>query len=320
MWRLSRSLVLLVLLGLTVSCQPVDPHVLKIGSNNWLGYQPFFAAQSLNYWDHQEVNVVELGSTTEVIRALYNGGLDGATLTLDELITVLGQGRNVKVLMVIDISYGGDTVIATPDVESINDLKGKRVAVENTALGAVMLDALLTKAELKLDNIEVIPTTYDRHEHVLKTGQSDAVITFEPVKTKLLAEGYRELFNSRQMPGEIVDVLVVSDEAYEKYPERISQLMKGFFKARNLIMAKDTTVLASMGKRTGLDTAAVAMGYEQLKLPDLEENKVLMQQCQTGFNGAVEKLMKAMLSRQLIEKSVDFKQACHNNLINELQL
>lgn len=320
MRRWITSSLLLMALLLVTSCRPVDQHVLKLGATNWLGYQPFYVAQSLGYWQRQEINVVELGSTIDVLRALYTGGLDAAALPLDEVISVLAQGRDIKALQVLDMSYGRDSFIADTNIDTLADLKGKRIALENSALGTVMLETVLDKAGMTRQDVELNYVTYDQHEHVLTSKLADAVITFEPVKTKLLAHGYHELFNTRDMQGQVFDVLVVSRQALDKYPDRLKKVMSGYFLARELILEKDKTILASLGKRTGLDTEAVLLGYEQLQLPSLEENKRMMQQCYTGFSGATETFMKAMLSQKLVEEPIDFSKVCHHQLINELQL
>ena len=320
MFRHLGQLSLVMALTVLLACQPVDKHVLKLGANDWLGYQPFFTAQSLGFWNKSEISVVELGSATEVLRAFYNGSVDVAALTLDETISALEYGKPLKVVMVIDFSFGGDTLIAKREIETLADLKGKKVAVENTALGAVILDAVLTKGDLGLDEIHVLPATYDEHERVLTSGEADAVITFEPVKSKLLASGYRELFNTREIPGTIMDVLAVNETALKKYPDRIEKVISGYFKARGLILDTDYEAISSIAKRTDLGRDAVILGYGQIKLPDIKENIKLMAQCKTGFEGAADKLMDIMIARKVIEAPVSFQDVCRDNFIREVAL
>lgn len=305
---------------LLISCNQNDSHVLKVGANNWLGYQPLFVAQAFDFYDKNKINVVELGSATGVLRALYNGGVDVAAVTLDEAMSALAQGKKIKVLMVADFSYGGDALIVNGAIESLSELKGKTIGVENTALGAIMLDAILNKAQLKLEDVNIAPVTFDQHGRFLKEGQGDALITFEPVRSKLLAQSYREVFNSKEIPGTIVDVIVVTEQAYKQYPQRIKSILDGFFKARDLISKKDIQAIASVSKRVGLTREAVLLGYDQLKLPSLQENIVLMGQCETGFSGVVDRLNAIMVAREMIQEMVDFSAACDGNLIQELSL
>lgn len=314
------KIMLACLAVVLISCKQNDSHVLKVGANNWLGYQPLFVAQAFDFYDKNKINVVELGSATGVLRALHNGGIDMAAVTLDEAMTALAQGKKIKVLMVADFSYGGDALIVNSGIESLSGLKGKTIGVENTALGAIMLDAILSKAQLKLEDVQIAPVTFDEHGRFLKEGKGDALITFEPVRSKLLAQSFREVFNSKDIPGTIIDVLVVSEHAYEQHPQHIKSILAGFFKARDLIAQKDNQTIASISKRVGLTREAVLLGYEQLKLPSLQENVVLMSQCNAGFGGVVDKLNTIMVAREMIQEVVNFSAACEGNVIRELSI
>ncbi len=316
----ARLWAVILLCGLLSACAQQDEHVFKLGANNWLGYQPFFTAQANGYWDTDKVTIVELGSSTEVIRALANKSLDAAALTLDEAISARARNNELQIVMVLDFSHGGDVLIVRPELESLTDLSGKTIALENTALGAVMLDAILKSAGLKETDINIRPVTYDEHANVLLNGEVDGVITFEPVRSQLLAQGYRDLFNSRAIPDTIVDVLVVPLSVAERYPERIQAVMTGYFSARKLVLAQNSTTIADIGKRTGLANDAVISGYDQLKMPGLEENKALIAQCDGGLRTTAEKLRNIMMERRIINQNVDLDNLCHPWLIHGLAL
>lgn len=302
------------------SCSPVDKHVLKIGTNNWLGYQPFYEAQQNGFWDQDTIAVVELGSSTEVIRALSSGALDAAALTLDETVSALSRNSDLQIVMVLDISHGGDVLIAKPEITSLQKLQGKTIGVENTALGAIMLDAVLRTAGLALADVTIYSVTFDQHEAVLKKQKVDAVITFEPVRSKLLAEGFLDLFNSRQIPDTIIDVLVVAKSAINKYPQRLQDVMKGYFTARNLVMQQNNRTITNISKRVGLGREAVLMGYEQIKMPDLNENQALLSQCDVGIKPTTEKLQKIMLQRKMLKESVNLAALCYPQLIHGISM
>ncbi|MDX1694077.1 MAG: ABC transporter substrate-binding protein, partial [Ketobacteraceae bacterium] len=292
----------------------------RVGTNNWLGYQPFFKAQQNGFWDTRNIAVVELGSATEVIRALSNKSIDAAALTLDEAITARTRNSDLQVVMITDFSYGGDALIAKPGLASLADLKGKTIALENTALGAIMLDAVLTSAGLSEADVRIKPLTFDQHINALENDDIDAVITFDPVRTRLLAQGYRDLFNSRAIPGTIVDVLVVSASIADRYPEQLRQIVAGFFKARRLIVGGDGPVIDAVSRRLHISSDAVIAGYQQLKMPDLQENKVLIAQCETGLRQTADRLLDIMQERRIINQNVSLDNLCNNRLIHEITL
>ena len=61
-------------------------------------------------------------------------------------------------------------------------------------------------------DIKIVFLGVSEHERAFKNGKVDAVVTFGSARTKLLAAGAKQLFDSSQIPGEIVDVLIVSED------------------------------------------------------------------------------------------------------------
>ena len=312
--------VILVLCGLLVSCAPLGQRVFKLGANNWLGYQPFFTAQNNGYWDGDQVSVIELGSATEVIRALATHSLDAAAMTLEEAIFAKSRDQHLQVVMVLDFSQGGDVLIAKPELKSLSDLRGKVIGVENTPLGALMLDAILKRANLQAEDIRIRPVTYDQHVVMLTSGELDAVITFEPARSQLLAAGFRDLFNSSAIPGMIVDVLVVSKPVLDRYPDRLTALISGYLAARKLVLAQHSATIAGIAKRTKVSPEAVISGLRLLQMPGLDENKQLLEQCASGLAVTADKIMTVMLESGIIRRPVNLANLCNSRLIQEVSI
>ena len=84
---------------------------MHIGTNVWPGYEPLYLARELGYFDDQPIHLVEHAAATEVIRAFRNGTIDAAALTLDEVLLLAQHGQNPRIVLVMDFSQGGDTLI-----------------------------------------------------------------------------------------------------------------------------------------------------------------------------------------------------------------
>ena len=110
-----------------------------MGTNLWIGYESFYLARDLGFYNDTPIRFVEHLSATQQIRAFRNRTIQAATLTLDEVLLLLEQGHNPKVVMVIDISHGGDVIIGNSYIKNLKDLQGRRVAVENTAVGGYII-------------------------------------------------------------------------------------------------------------------------------------------------------------------------------------
>ncbi|MCH5918706.1 hypothetical protein MMA56_24425, partial [Salmonella enterica] len=71
----------------------------------------------------------------------------------------------------------------------------------------------------------------DQHVAAYTAQRVDAVITFEPMASRLRALGARPLLDSSRFPGLIVDVLAVSAQITPHQGEQLRQLLDGHFQA-----------------------------------------------------------------------------------------
>jgi len=186
-WRsVFRALILASGLALA-GCGADNPGALRVGTNLWVGYEPLYLARAIGALPGDQVRLVELPATSDVIHALRGHTLEAAALTLDEVLSQVASGVDLRVVLVLDESNGGDVVIGHPGMRGLYDLKGRRIGYENTAVGALMLDAALRAGHLTPADVTLVPVTPDRHVAAFTTGDVDAVVTFEPARSELLA-------------------------------------------------------------------------------------------------------------------------------------
>ena len=67
-----------------------------------------------------------MGSASDIMHAMRNDVLEGAALTLDETLSLIDDGIDLKVILVMDISNGADVLLAKPEIQSIADLRGEK--------------------------------------------------------------------------------------------------------------------------------------------------------------------------------------------------
>jgi NitT/TauT family transport system substrate-binding protein len=243
---------------------------------------------------------VTLSNATEVQRALRSGSLEAAALTLDEALTVKQDGFDISVVLVMDFSNGADVLLARPGIDTLADLRGKRVGVESSAVGAVLLHAALEATGLSIADIELVYLTIDEHRQAYESGAVDALVSFEPVRTQLMAAGARVLFDSSRIPERIVDVLVVTPAAAERHGEQLKALIKGHFAAIHYLREKPLEAAARMVEREGVSAASIVDAYQGLQIPDLADNRRLLQQGQPGLVEPTRRLAELMLQQQML--------------------
>lgn len=275
---------------------------LHIATNVWPGYEPLYLARSLGYLSDASLRLHEMSNSSDVIKAFRNREIDVAALTLDETLLLLQEGIDARIFLVMDISNGADVVVARPGINDIKALKGKRVGVETTATGAYLLSRALEKGGVALRDIRIVPLTLDMHEEAYLSGKVDAVVTFEPVRTRLLAKGSHIIFDSSRLPNEIFDVLVVRAEAYTNNPRELRQLEEGWYQALTYLKANPADACRRMAKREAVPEAQFQNSLKGLIIPDQSESRRLL-------SGAIlppaRSLADIMLHAKLLQKPVD---------------
>lgn len=295
-------------------CSEKEP-VIKIASNVWPGYELLYLAKDLNYLTDSEVRLVEVPSATMCIQSLAAGTVEAAMLTLDEVLTARAEGLEMKIVAVLDISMGADVVIARPEIKSLKELKGKKIGVEQSAVGAVMLNALLEKSQLSLSDINIVYLTVNQHMQAYQDKKVDALVTFEPVRTQLIKSGARQIFDSSQIPGRIIDVLAVLPHVLNKSPDNLKKIIRGHFKARNYFLTNKNDAAVFLSKRLQLAPAEVAASYDGLLLPDLKENHYWMGGEHSRLEKSAADLKKIMDRAKLLKNDVSVK-----NLVSDAYL
>lgn len=214
--------------ALLAGCQPPPQAPLVVGLGPWVGYDPFIVAREDGQVDTSRVKMVELTTNAEAVRQFRNGLLDGAAMTLDQALQLSSQGIDLRVVAVLSESSGADVVMASPLVISPDQLRGKYVLLEPSTVSALVLRGLLQAGGLKESDITLVSMESSQHLAALQAGRAVAAISYEPQATQLRQAGFSTLFDSRQMPGQILDVMVVRPDVLTHRGGDVDELIRSW--------------------------------------------------------------------------------------------
>lgn len=274
--KLLRALVACALLPALLGCTQKPQEPLKVSLHAWSGYEPLFMAEREGWLDKTQVQLVESHTAADSIEALKSGVVDGAGLTFDEVLRARAEGVPITVIFVCDISAGADVVLARPDITRIGLLKGKRIAVEQGALGALVLFKTLEKEGLTPADVTQVNIPPADQIAAWKENRIDAVVSYEPVSMEVEKSGAIRLLDSRQIPDTIFDVLVVRQEMVEKNPEAIRHLVAAHLKGLDFLHSHPQDAAYRMSKHLALPANEVLASFKGLTLPDLANNRRLL--------------------------------------------
>lgn len=264
-----------------------------------------FLARQEGWLASADLSFLETATATASLAALASDQADAAALTLDEVLRARDQGIALNVVLVFDISTGADMLLARPEIKRLADLAGKRIGVEQTALGALMLHKILTAAGLPKSAISLVPLGGDGHLDTWNKEKLDAVITYEPTATHLLEEGARRLYDSRQMPDTIFDVLAIKPEVAERQPEALATLVAGHFRALRHFRHNPQDAAYRMAARMGIPAEELLDAFRGLELPDLHANRRLLDGSTNRLPRAAGEISQVMLAAGLLRGPAD---------------
>jgi NitT/TauT family transport system substrate-binding protein len=284
-------------------CSRKEPFV-RIASNIWPGYEFLYLARDREYFSKEQVRMVEMPSASVCIEALAAGTVEGACLTLDEVLTARSEGLELTVVAVLDISIGADVLLVRPEIKTLQELKGHRIGVEQSAVGAVMLDAILRKAGLKSEELQIVHINVNKHRNAYINGEVDALITFEPVVSQLSNKKPSMLFSSADIPGRIIDVIAVRPEVLEVSPVAVQQLVAGHFRAREEFLKNPEKVSTILARRLNLNPEDVPTILRGIDLPDVTENHEFLSGESPKLENSASELVQIMIDAQLLPHKV----------------
>lgn len=288
----------LALLGAVGGCAaPLPP--LRLGSIVFPGYEMMFLAREKGWLDERQVRLVELLSNTDTLRALAAGQLEAAMLTLDEMLSARADGVDLRVVLILDVSYGADVVMARPPL-ALRQLLGRTVAVEDNAVGAIMLGAMLESTGLKIEQVRKLSFSMDRSVEYYRERKADFIITVEPWASQLQQMGARRVFDSTRIPGRIVDVLAVRSDAARRHQVAVKHLVAAHFQALAYWRRDPSGASALMSARLQMEATEVPTAFRGLDLLDEKDNLSWMQR-DGKLAQTLQDLQRAMLKDDLLK-------------------
>lgn len=301
----------LLLLGgaavpMLAGCQPVPAAPLALGLNAWVGYDPLVLARERGLIDTRAVKVIELSSSSETLRHFRNRLLDAAALTLDEALRLADEGFDPRVVAVLSASAGADVVMAVPEVRNLAGLRGCTVAVEATTVGALMLQRLLQAARLQPGDVKVMNVEATQHLALLRGDRAQVSVSYEPLAGALREAGLVSIFDSRQMPGDIVDVLLVHADVLQTRPEQVQALVAGWQRGLVAVQQAPDASAALLAPGADLTPTQYLASFKGLDFYSAEQSLVWLSGQPKALGQASQGLALTLQAMGLIRESPDW--------------
>jgi len=257
-----------VLLAITLSlsaafASAAEP--FKVCWSIYVGWMPWgYGAEQkiVDKWAKKygiEIEVVQINDYVESINQYTAGQFDGCVMTnMDALTIPAAGGVDSTALIVGDFSNGNDGVVLKGG-KTLKDIKGQQVSLVELSVSHYLLARGLETVGLKESDVKVVNTSDADMVAVYGTKDVTAVTTWNPLLSEILAQpNSTKVFDSSQIPGEIIDLMIVNTETLKKNPALGKALVGAWYEIMGVMNASDkaaTAAKTAMAVASGTDLA-----------------------------------------------------------------
>ncbi len=240
--------------------KPQQERKYSIGIVTWVGYGPLFVAQEKDFFKDEglDIDIKIMDGPGQRESAYLSGSLDFFPNTPDAFAIFATQGTKGKMIMPMDESAGADGLVAKKSIVSIADLRGKKVGFQSGITSHFFLLYLLDKAGLTGKDITQENLGAGEAGAAFVAGRLDAAVTWEPWLTKAreLPEG-KVLATSKDTPGLLVDVLMVSESMLKEHRRDVLAFMRAWFRTVEYMRSHEDECVKIIAKAFKLDVFEV---------------------------------------------------------------
>jgi NitT/TauT family transport system substrate-binding protein len=210
-----RTLSLILLLAVSGLAQKPT---FTVGWSVYAGWTPYYymnKAGILRKWaDKYGIAIkVQRFDYAPSLDAFVARNIDACTMTnMEALDMPAASGVPTTVILIGDYSNGNDALMVRNGLQ-MKDLAGKKMLLVEKTVSEYLFDRAMTMGGLRdqIKRVRMINTSdSDIASAFLSDTSASAVVTWKPMVSQIAKQkGITSLFNSSQIPGEILDLTVV---------------------------------------------------------------------------------------------------------------
>lgn len=274
------SKVIGALTGLVMAATalPSMAEPLKIGYSDWPGWVAWEVAVEKQWFKEEGVDVkFEWFDYVASMDAFAAGQLDAVGMTNGDALVTGATGAKSVMIIMNDYSNGNDMVIGKPGINSIKDLKGKKVGVEVGFVSHLLLLNGLKAAGMSESDVELVNVPTNETPQVLASGDVDAIVAWQPSSGQALnlVPGSKPIYTSKDEPGLIYDLLAVSPSSLDANRDAWKKVAKVWYRVVDYLQDPKThdDAIKIMASRVGLSAKEYEAFVSGTKILTLEEAK-----------------------------------------------
>ena len=204
---------------------------IRMGVQPWVGNGPYWIAEEKGFDEKHglKIETVSFEQDADVNAALASDDLHVANLATHTTMRMISSHNlDLKAIIFMDESEEADAILASEDVKTVEDLKGKRIAFEEGTTSELLLQQALSEVGMTLDDIDPVFMPASQAGMAMISGDVEIAVTYAPYISEVLdrkqSEGVHILYSGADSPGLISDLVVAKTEFFDQHPEAKEKL------------------------------------------------------------------------------------------------
>ncbi len=202
----------------------------RIAWSHYTGWEPWEYARNsgiLDKWAAKYGLKIQLDLINDYIESinLYTGGAyQGCVMTNMDALTIPAVGGVDSTALIIgDFSNGNDGIVVKKG-DKVADLKGRKVKLVELSVSHYLLARALAMNKMQEKDVRLINTSDADIAAVFAADKNGAVVTWNPPLMQCRnVKDAKLVFDSSQIPGEIIDMMVVRSDS----PDALKKALVG---------------------------------------------------------------------------------------------
>ncbi len=232
-----------------------------IGWSIYAGWMPWPYAQQagiVKKWEDKygiKIRFVQVNDYIESVNQYTAGKLDGVTVAnMDALTIPAAGGKDTSAIILGDYSNGNDAVLLK-GVDGVPGIKGRQVYLAELSVSHYLLARALEENGMKLTDVKTVNTSDADIAAAFSSPNVTAAVAWNPqVTTMKGVAGTKAVFTSADIPGEILDLMVVDTVTLKANPDLGKALAGIWYETMTLMARQDAegaAARAAMAKLAG---------------------------------------------------------------------
>ena len=333
--RLAVFLIILSLIIAATGCGEGEKEegalpTVVYGGSAWLGHYPAMVGIETGIFEEEGIRVIFQGFYTSSGRmgSLASGQLDAVSTGSISAVALMASGNRDFYVVGSQDSYDTlEGIIATKDIKSVEDLRGKKLAATFASSSHVLVLDILDRygidpeKDIELVNLEVydMPTA-------IQSGEIDAAAAWTPAFENLMAlDNTHLLLDDREFSlykeyglGPGPDMIVLSKAFVDKNPETTKKFLQGWFKATQYMIDHPDESAEIIADYTGLDLETQKATLKEITWHGLEKQYEFLVDPGSYVTG-LEMLADLLVRYNQLDEAPDVKEWINYDVLPELE-